>query len=31
MSRIASGEGPMKVMEQARHTSANAAFSARKP
>jgi len=31
MSRIASGEGPMKVIEQARQTSAKAGFSARNP
>jgi hypothetical protein len=31
MSRIASGLGPMKVRPELRHTSANVAFSARKP
>jgi len=31
MSRIASGEGPMNVIEHARQTSAKAGFSARNP
>ena len=31
MSRIASGDGPMNVMPQARHTSANVEFSERSP
>ena len=31
MSRIASGEGPMKVMPQARQISAKAAFSDSRP
>ncbi len=31
ISRIASGEGPMNVMPQARQTSANVGFSARSP
>jgi hypothetical protein len=29
--RIASGDGPMNVIEHARHTSAKAGFSARNP
>ncbi len=31
MSRMASGDGPMKVMPQARQISAKAAFSDRRP